>query len=130
MRVLRRFRSSVLALIMPSDTISGESSARWLPKSSILGRRSVKYPSRFLGLTRPGVSHLSPQRRPTPGIGTSMLLLLPRWVQPGDKSDLEKTQVCCLQCDVLGIVVPIRLGNFPHPNSNAAAPAARPPQKS
>src|SRR6202007_1590280 len=86
MRVLRRFRSSVLALIMPSDTISGESSAIWLPKSSILGRRYGKYPYVFLGLTRPLVSLLSPQRRTTRGIGTSMLLLLPRWVQQGDKS--------------------------------------------
>src|SRR5215475_5366545 len=122
MRVLRRLRSSVLALVMPSDTISGELSARSLPKSSIGGCRRAEYPYRFLYLRKPEVSLPSISRRLPEGIGTSMLLLLPRWAQPGDKSDLGRTQDCCLQYGVPGIGVPNLLGNFPRPSSSAVAP--------
>src|SRR5215475_624399 len=122
MRVLRRLRSSVLGFAMLSDTMSEESSARWLPKSSIWLRRDAKYPYLFLTFTRPAASRFWPLRRPARGIGTAMLLLLPRWAQPGDKSDLERMLDCCPQCGDLGIVVPILLGSFPRPSSNAAAP--------
>ena len=54
-----------------------------------------------------------------------MLLLPPRWVQPGDKSDLERTRVCCLRCDGLGIIVPSRRGSFLRPKPNAATPTER-----
>src|SRR5215475_11147212 len=130
MRVLRRLRSSVLALVMPSDTISGELSARSLPNSSMWGCRRAEYPYRFLYLRKPAVSLPLISCRQPRGIGTSMLLLLPRWAQPGDKSDLGRTQDCCPQCDDQGIGVPNLLGNFPRPSPNAEAPIIRFPRRS
>src|SRR5215475_14814801 len=121
MRVLRRLRSSVLALVMPSDTISGELSARSLPNSSMWGCRRAEYPYLFLYLRKPQVSLPSISYRQPRGIGTSMLLLLPRWVQQGDKSDLGRTQDCCLRCDGLGITVPSHRGSFQRPKPSAAA---------
>src|SRR5262249_8966555 len=122
MRVLRRLRSSVLALVIPSDTISEGLSARSLPNSSMWGCRRAEYPYRFLYLRKPRVSLPSISRRLPRKIGTSMLLLLPRWAQPGDKSDLGRTPDCCLQCDVQGIGVPNLLGNFLRPSPSAVVP--------
>src|SRR5213082_1518670 len=88
------------------------------------------YPYRFVQLRRPDVSLLWPRPGLPKEIGTSMLLLPPRWVQPGDKSDLGKTQVCSLRCDGLGIIVPSLQRSFRCPSPSAAAPAIRFPRKS
>src|SRR5882757_10285416 len=88
------------------------------------------YPYRFVQLRRPDVSLPWPCLGLPREIGTSMLLLPPRWVQPGDKSDLGKTPVCCLRCDGLGIIVPSLRRSFPLPNPSAATPAIRFPRKS
>src|SRR6267154_5512630 len=83
------------------------------------------YPYRFVQLMRPDVSLLLPRPVLPHEIGTSMLLLPPRWVQPGDKSDLGKTQVCSLRRDGLGIIVPTLRRSFRRPRPSAAAPAIR-----
>src|SRR5256885_14609373 len=88
------------------------------------------YPYRFVQLRRPDVSLLWLRPGLSQEIGTSMLLLPPRWVQQGDKSDLGKTQVCCLRRDGLGIIVPSLRRSFPLPSPSAAAPATRFPRKS
>src|SRR5205807_5496249 len=88
------------------------------------------YLYRFVQLRRPDVSLLWPRPGPPQEIGTSMLLLPPRWVQPGDKSDLGKTQVCCLRRDGLGIIVPSLRRSFRLPSPSAAEPAIRFPRKS
>src|SRR5579859_275731 len=75
----------------------------------------------FTRLTRLSGPLFLPLPSPSHGIGTSMLLLPPRWVQQGDKSDLGKTRDCCLRCDGLEVTVPSRSLNFPRPNPNAAA---------